>query len=192
MRRLACRLIAWRVPEELANERRRKVRQELLRKSGKEPTAERLAWCDWTILLTNVPEAMLTPEEAVVLYRARWQVELLFKRWKSQGLVAELSGSTDVRQMVRVWSRLIAALVQHWLVVATAWGDPTKSLWKVCEAIRPFVGRIAAGLPSIDELTRALEDLCKAIAKTCRRNKRTKPGTFEMLNNIELLDFRLT
>jgi hypothetical protein len=191
-RRLACRLIAWRVPEELANERRRKSRQELLRKSGKEPTAERLAWCDWTILLTNVPEAMLTPEEAVVLYRARWQVELLFKRWKSQGLVAELSGSTDVRQMVRVWSRLIAALVQHWLVVATAWGDPTKSLWKVCEAIRPFVGRIAAGLPSIDELTRALEDLCKAIAKTCRRNKRTKPGTFEMLNNIELLDFRLT
>jgi hypothetical protein len=191
-RRLPCRLIAWRVPPEQAQRRRQKLRKELLDKCGKAPTAERLAWCDWTILVTNVPEEMLTPQEAVVLNRARWQVELLFKRWKSQGLVAELSGSTEVRQMVRVWCRLIAALVQHWLVVATAWGDPTKSLWKVCQAIRPFVGRIAAGLRRIDELTRALEDLCRAIAKTCKRNKRTKPGTFEMLNDIGLLDFSLT
>ena len=37
-----------------------------------------------------------------VLDRARWQVELLFKRWKSPGLAAELSGSTVVRQRVRV------------------------------------------------------------------------------------------
>lgn len=190
--RLACRLIAWRVPPEQAQQRRRKLRKELLDKHGKEPTAERLAWCDWTILVTNVPKDLLTPAEAVVLYRARWQVELLFKRWKSQGLVAELSGATEVRQMVRVWARLIAALLQHWLVVATAWGDPTKSHWKVCDAIRPFVGRIAAGLPRFDELTRALQDLCKAIAKTCQRNKRTKPGTFEMLNDIGLLDFELT
>lgn len=191
-RRLACRMIAWRVPPEQANRRRQKLRKELLDKHGKAPTTERLAWCDWTMLVTNVPAALLTPAEAVILYRARWQVELLFKRWKSLGLVAELSGSTEVRQMVRVWARLLAALVQHWLVVATAWGDPTKSLWKVCHAIRPFIGRIAAGLPRIEELTRALEDLCKAIAKTCRRNKRAKPGTFEMLNDIDLLDFSLT
>jgi hypothetical protein len=191
-RRLPCRLIAWRVPPEQANRRRQKLRKELRDKHGKEPTAERLAWCDWTILVTNVPEDMLTPQEAMVLYRARWQVELLFKRWKSQGLIAELSGATEVRQMVRVWARLIAAQVQHWLVVATAWGDPTKSLWKVCQAIRPFVGRIAAGLPRIDELSRVLEGLCHAIAKTCRRNKRAKPGTFEMLNDIGLLDFSLT
>jgi hypothetical protein len=191
-RRLPCRLIAWRVPPEQAARRRAKLRKELLDKHGKEPTAERLSWCDWTILVTNVPEDMLTPQEAVVLNRARWQVELLFKRWKSQGLVAELSGSTEVRQMVRVWARLIAALVQHWLLVATAWGDPTKSHWKVCQAIRPFVGRIAAGLARIDELARALEDLCRAIAKTCRRDKRRKPGTFEMLNDISQLDFSLT
>jgi Transposase DDE domain len=189
---LPCRLIAWRLPEDQANRRRQKLRQEMKRKSGKEPSAERLAWCDWTILVTDLPAERLTPEEAVVLYRARWQVELLFKRWKSQDLVAVLSGSTEVRQMVRVWSRLLAALVQHWLLVACAWGDATKSLVKVCEAIRPFVGRIAAGLTRPDELRAALADLCRAIAKTCRRNKRAKPGTFELLNDVTLLDFCLT
>jgi len=190
--RLVCRIIAWRVPQEQADRRRQKVRQEMMRKSGKEPSEERLAWCDWAILVTNVPQHLLTPQEAVVMYRARWQVELLFKRWKSQDLVAVLSGSTEARQMVRVWSRLLAALVQHWLVVTTAWGNPTKSLVKVCEATRSFAGRIAAGLSRVDELTHALNDLCHAIAKTCRRNKRAKAGTFELLNDVSLLDFELT
>jgi hypothetical protein len=190
--RLLCRLIAWRLPEEQANRRRQKLRQESRHKYGKEPSTQRLAWCDWTILVTNVPIEMMTPEEAVVLYRARWQVELLFKRWKSQDLVAVLKGSTAVRQMVGVWSRLLAALVQHWLVVGSVWGDPTKSLSKVCEAIRAFVGRLAAALDQLSQLERVLADLCAALAKTCRRNKRSKPGTFELLNNVNLLDFRLT
>jgi len=190
--RLPCRLIAWRLPKKQANERRRKLRQDMLRRRGKEPCPERLAWCDWTILVTSVPQDMLTPAEAAILYRARWQIELLFKRWKSQDLAAVLSGSTAIRQMVRLWSRLIGAVIQHWLLVTSAWGDPTKSWVKVCEAIRPFVVRIAAGLPRWPELKRALSDLCGAIAKTCRRNKRTKPGTVELLNDVSLLDFQLT
>lgn len=190
--RFLCRLIAWRLPPEQANRRRQKLRQESRHKYGKEPTAQRLAWCDWTILVTNVPVEMMTPQEAVVLYRARWQVELLFKRWKSQDLVAVLKGSTVVRKMVGVWSRLLAALVQHWLVVASVWGDPTKSLSKACEAIRAFVGRLVAGLDQRPELERVLADLYAAVAKTCRRNKRSKPGTFELLNDVRLLDFELT
>jgi len=91
--------------------------------------------------------------------------------------------------MVGVWSRLLAALVQHWLVIASAWGDPTKSLSKVCEAIREFVGRLAAGLDRRSELERVLVDMGAVVAKTCRRDKRSKPGTFEMLNDVSLLDF---
>jgi hypothetical protein len=190
--RLSCRLIAWRVPEEQANRRRQKLRRETMSKKGREPSAERLAWCDWTILVTNVPVELMTPEEAVVLYRARWQVELLFKRWKSQDLVAVLKGSTVVRQMVGVWSRLLAALVQHWLVIASVWGDPTKSLSKVCEATRKFVTRIATALDQLTELELVLKDVEAVLAKTCRRNKRSKPGTFELLNDVSLLDFCLT
>jgi Transposase DDE domain len=190
--RLACRLIAWRLPEEQANRRRQKLRQDHRDKYGREPSAERLAWCDWTILVTSVPVELLTPAEAVVMYRARWQVELLFKRWKSQNLVAELSGSTDVRKMVRVWSRLLAALVQHWLVIASVWGDPTKSLSKACEAIRSFVSRLAASLDSKKELERMMADIGKTLAKTCRQNPRSKPSTFELLNDVDLLDYSLT
>jgi hypothetical protein len=188
--RLACRLIAWKLPPDQANRRRRNLRADIKRKSGGLPTAARLAWCDWTILVTSVLEDQLTPTEATVLYRARWQVELLFKRWKSQNLVAELSGSTVVRQMVRLWARFVATVVQHWLILASVWGDPTKSLSKACEAVRQFVGRLAAALESLTELERVLADLRRALAATCGRNPRSNPGTFELLNDPEKTKFR--
>jgi hypothetical protein len=190
--RLPCRLIAWRLPPEQADRRRRKLRQETIKKRGREPSAARLAWCDWTIMVTNVPLDLLTPKEAVVLYRARWQVELLFKRWKSQGLVAQLSGSTEVRQMVRVWARLLAVVVQHWLTVGSVWGDPTKSLHKVYEAVRAFVGRLAAALDCLEDLEKVLRAMSETFAKTCGRNKRSKAGTYEMLNDVARLGFCLT
>lgn len=189
---LACRLIAWRLPQEQADRRRRKLRQHTKDKRGCEPSAERLAWCDWTILVTNVPLDLLTPKEAVILYRARWQVELLFKRWKSQGLVAELSGSTAVRQMVRVWARLLAVVLQHWLVVGNIWGDPRISLMKACEAVRDFANRLASALLHPEELQRVLDDLGRTLAKTCRRDRRSKPGTFELLNDPNRFDYSLT
>ena len=189
---MGCRLIAWRLPAEVANRRRHKLRKETRAKYGREPSDERLKWCDWTILVTSSPIVQITAEEAIVLYRARWQIELLFKRWKSQGLVAELSGATVARQMVRVWSRLLAAVVQHWLMVGTVWGDPSRSLDKVWQAVRAFVGRLAAALDSARELERVLADMRATFAKTCRRDKRSKPGTFELLNDAELLDFCLT
>jgi len=190
--RLACRLLAWRLPAEPANRRRQKLRREHRRKWGREPSAERLAWCDWTILVTSVPVAQLAAKEAAVLYRARWQIELMFKRWKSQNRVAELRGSTSVRQLVRVWSRLLAAVVQHWLIVASAWGDPTRSWGKVAEAVRQFVGRLLASLDCVSGLEAVIEDLIRVVATTCRRNRRKKPGTVELLNNVEQLDFQLT
>jgi hypothetical protein len=190
--RLACRLVAWRLPAAQASRRRQKLRRDYRAKYGHAPSVDRLAWCDWTVLVTNVPADRLTPPEAAVLYRARWQVELLFKRWKAQDLVAALDATTPVRQLVRVWSRLLAAVVQHWLVVAGVWGDPTKSLGKACEAVRAFAGRLAASLDCATALEQVIADLCQVLAKTCRRNPRSKPGTFELLNDVDLLDYSLT
>jgi hypothetical protein len=188
-KRLPCRVLAWRIPKEQAAARRRKLIQEYKRTCVKEPSAARLALCDWTILITNVPTTLLSTEEAVILYRARWQIELLFKRWKSLGLVDELQGSTTVRQMAKVWARLLAVLVQHWLTVGTVWGDPTKSLNKVCRVLRSFAGRLAVAINSGAKLERFLDELQTILHKTCRRNKRSKPGTFELLNDIGLLGY---
>lgn len=191
-RKVPCRILAWRVPEEVANRRRQKLIAEARRKDGRTPSAERLAWCDWMILVTNVPAEMLSLREAAVLYRSRWQIELLFKRWKSQGRVAELSGSTVERQMVRLWSRLLAVLVQHWLLLVSVWGDPRHSLMKAGQAIRKLATLLAASVASVETLTIAVEKLVRATRVTVRQNKRKRPSTFELINDPSLLEYSLT
>lgn len=184
-RKVACRIVAGRVPQEVANRRRQKLIAEARRKDGRVPSQERLAWCDWTILVTNVTADVLTAKEIAVLYRARWPIELLFKRWKSLGLIAELSGSTVVRQMIRLWSRLLAVRVQHWLLLSSVWGNPRCSLAKACEAIRRHALIFAAAVGEPTRLVVAIEELGVILRATASQNKRKKPSTFELLNDPE-------
>jgi Transposase DDE domain len=183
---LPCRIVVWRVPQEVANRRRQKLMATAREKGDPVPSRERLAWCDWTIFVTNVPKERLSPEEIGVLYRARWQIELMFKRWKSQGRIAEMTGTTTTRRMVRFWSRLLAMLVQHWVLQASAWGDRGCSLQKACEAIRDHATHLASALDSLERLTGEIDLIRRILEKTARRDKRSQPGTFELLNDPSL------
>src|SRR5208337_2573706 len=85
--RQPCRLIALRVPQEVADRRRQKAYVKA-QKHGRVPSREYLEWQDWTIFVTNCEPELLTWEAVVVLYRARWQIELMFKLWKSHNRLA--------------------------------------------------------------------------------------------------------
>ena len=76
--RLRCRIIALRAPDEVVARRRQKAYEKAAKK-GRQPTARHLATCAWTMFLTSCPEELLSWPEVVVLYRVRWQIELLFK-----------------------------------------------------------------------------------------------------------------
>jgi hypothetical protein len=86
--RLAARLVAVRVPQDVAETRRRRLRK-AARDKGRQGSATRLALAAWTVCVTNVPAARLTLREALGLGRMRWQIALLCKLWKSQGHVDE-------------------------------------------------------------------------------------------------------
>ena len=190
--RIQCRLIAFRVPEEQANRRKQKLRHNSLRKRHREPDASTLQLCEWTLMVTNAPKELLSASEAIVLYRSRWQIELLFKRWKSIGHIDVLDGRTDQETMVRLWSRLIGAVLQHWLVVGSVWSHgSTHSLYQAAGQVREIaVDLIQAVL--IPSRFRQVTDMFQHLTRHCRRNRRKKPGTFELLNNPLRLDFRLT
>lgn len=60
---LPCRLIAWKVPMEVAERRRRKVRAEYKRRNRGTPPEKALAACDWTMLVTNLTLEQLSVKE---------------------------------------------------------------------------------------------------------------------------------
>lgn len=65
-----------------------------------------LSLCDWTILLTNLDQTW-TAEDIALLYGIRWQIELVFKSWKSY-LEIETG---DYWRRERVFCQLLATLI---------------------------------------------------------------------------------
>jgi hypothetical protein len=187
--KIACRVVAWRVPEEVANRRRQKLIASARDKGEPPPSGERLRWCDWAIFVTDVPADRLSPREIQVLYRARWQIELMFKRWKSLGRISDPGGSSVARRMVRLWSRLLAMVVQNWLLVGCVWGDRRCSLHKACLTICDLAPQLASSLPDLGRLTEELAGLGRILGKLCRSDKRKRPSTFDLLNDPSLLDY---
>jgi DDE family transposase len=179
---LPVRLLAVKVSEALANERRRKLRAEAKRK-GQKPSKVRLALADWTIYVTNVPIELLSLEEALTLARARWQIELLFKLWKQHGQIDEWRSQKPWAILCEVYAKLIAMVFQHWLLLLGCWQFPDRSLVKASQAVRTFAPLLTSGLSGLAPLSAVLERL-QAILQLSRSRinpRKTHPNTYQRL-----------
>jgi hypothetical protein len=76
---LDARVCAVRLPAREAEEARQRLRKE----HGSDVSEESLEVAGYVALLTTAPTTRLSASRVVELYRLRWQIELLFKRWKS-------------------------------------------------------------------------------------------------------------
>ena len=178
---LPARLLAVRVPQEVADQRRRRLRA-IARDHGRTPSAASLAWCDWTIFVTNLAPDMLSLREALVLARARWQIELLFKLWKSQGQIDESRSHKPWRVLTEVCAKLLAMVVQHWLLLTGCWTYPDRSLVKAAQTVRQHALHLASALSCPPLLGRAIGVIHRCLAAGCRLNRRkTKPNTYQLL-----------
>ena len=104
------RLIAYRLAEPNANRRRAQLREKC-RTHGRQPTEQALELAGWLILLTNAPKALLPTAAASYVYRIRWQVELIFKQWKSVLRLDVLPSQNAFRVQCELWARLLTALL---------------------------------------------------------------------------------
>jgi hypothetical protein len=186
--RLPCRLLAIRVPQEVADQRRRRLREQA-RIRGETVSARKLALAGWTILVTNVPADRLSLEEALALARARWQIELLIKLWKTDGALRASRSANPWRILTEVYAKLLAGVVQHWLLLAGAWPFPDRSLVKAAQTVRRFAPVVLLALTAARpaELRAALERLTRTLAAGCRLNRRrTHPNTYQLLQEPTL------
>jgi hypothetical protein len=190
--RLACRLIAVRVPAEVAARRRQQIREKA-RDHGREPSREYLALQGWTIFVTNCAPELLGWKEVVVLYRARWQIELLFKLWKSHNhLAAREANAAPQRQMALLYAKLIGVIVQHWILLTAVWSDGQRSLRKAAAIVQGWIVLLAEVLDDRGRLREMLRRLQTTIGYEARITRRRKhPSLFQLLENPELLEYKV-
>lgn len=84
------------------------------------PTSQRQReLASWTLYLTNIPD--LTFDQAHILARTRWQIELLFKLWKSHGHVLRSRSADPQRQLCEGYAKLMAVMIAHWTLLVAGW-----------------------------------------------------------------------
>lgn len=77
----AVRLIALQLPHEAAQAARERKRKKA-QKDGRTLSEATLFYAGWILLITTLPAANWSEQDVLRLYRARWQIELFFKRLK--------------------------------------------------------------------------------------------------------------
>jgi hypothetical protein len=179
--RLPCRLLAFRVPPEVAEDRRKRVRKAASKRKKSHLKSATLALCDWTILATNLPPGTFTPEDILCLQRLRWQIELLFKLWKSDLSLDEWRSQQPHQILSEVYAKLLLTLVQHWLLLLGCWHQDNRSLVKAAKALRKHAFHILAALPDFAQLLRTLRLILPTLARCTIQKRKTRPATFQML-----------
>ena len=184
---LECRLVGKRLAEEIINQRMRKVNKEN-KKKGRSVTKEYKLFLSYGFYITNLPEKF-SFDFLYTVYRLRWQIELLFKTWKSILKIHYIRAAKEPRVLCQVYGKLIIAtlsgiiywnaqlrsghnlsahkVLQHLKAVAIIW------------AMHIFKGR--------EDHQDFLQEMIRQINRKCRKNNQENKPTIEFL--LEHLEF---
>ena len=188
---LETRLIAQRMPQEAVAKRHAELKQREAKK-GRCPSKAQLILCGWTLLVTNAPQDILCADEALILYGARWQIELLFKLWKSHSKIAVSRSSKPWRRLCEIYCKLLGAVIQHWISLVGTWNNPRRSLVKAAHVVTDYAKVIALAFSGKGSLCNALRTVIEAMQMGCDQNsRRKKPNTWLTLL-LYLLPWGLT
>ena len=207
--RLPVRLIARRVSAEQAARRRATARRTLESKAKgvqrpnvrthgranakpqrkhKKTGKARLQLLGWTILITNVPQELLSVDEALVLARCRWQIELCWKLWKQVGKVDTWRSAKPYRILTEIYAKLLGCLITHWLTLIECWQAPNRSMVKARHVMQWMAPLLALGVAGVVPLEDMVQRTSHTMASGCTVNARQKrPAAYQLVAHPKLI-----
>lgn len=111
VKQVKLRLIVEIVPEQVYEERIRKVNKNNKEK-GWTTSEDYKSRCRFNLFITNVPAESLSIEDTMLLYRLRWQVELMFKNWKSVCKIDKIPPMKYERFACLLFAKLILIMLK--------------------------------------------------------------------------------
>jgi len=179
-KQLPCRLVAERVPARVVRQRYERL-QEIARKKGTPVSQKARAMAHWTIYVTNVPRDLLTTQEVFILGRYRWQIELLFKLWKSDLQIDKWASANPHRILCELYTKLIGSIVTHWLLLVACWHNPHHSFRLAIPTIQGLAWQFANSLHNLKLLQHTFSALCRSLSKTKMGKSRTDPRAWQLI-----------
>jgi Transposase DDE domain len=182
--KLSLRLLAVRVPAEVAEARREQVRKDA-KSRGRELSQRKLDLCDWNVLLTNAPQGLISAGEGWELRRVRWQVELTFKVFKSVGGLQETQARGRWRVLSELYARLLGLLVQRWVQLAAGFVALAHSAIRAAQKVRKRACSLLAALHSERAFRRQVEGLARQFDGCLIQQRHDRLCTFDRLAALD-------
>lgn len=183
--RIPAYLVAAPTPEAAYPKRLARLREEA--RSDQRPlSARQAAFARWTLYLTNIPN--LTFEQAHVLARTRWQIELLFKLWKSEGKVLHARTTDPIRQQCEGYAKLLGVLVAHWLLLVSGWHHHALGALDALRIVRTHVPLLMRAFTHPHLWSWLFAWLREDLRRCSPRSKRRKvPLAFQLWQDFDLV-----
>jgi hypothetical protein len=145
-KKVKCRLILECLPEDVKAEKLRKANR-AAQKEGRELGKDTISRIGLNLFVTNLNEHDLPKEQVWSLYRLRWQIELVFKVWKSVASVDKIKKAKRERIECHLFGKLLWVMLGwniFWKITnqikdrskAVSFNKMMKNLRKFCEYLK--------------------------------------------------------
>jgi hypothetical protein len=118
--KLKTRLIIHLLPEHVVAERLRKANKYNKKQGGKGLSKEYKAKAALNLFITNTSQDQIPTEYAWQFYKLRWQIELMFKIWKSICSIEKVKKVKKARLECYIYSKLILIVLAWQILWRTA------------------------------------------------------------------------
>ena len=118
--KLKTRLVIHRLPTEEVAKRLRKAKRNNQKKGRNGLTKEYIARAHLNLFITNVDSEIIPTQNVWRLYRMRWQIELIFKIWKSICAIDKVKKVKKNRLECYIYAKLILIVVGWKIIWRTA------------------------------------------------------------------------
>jgi Transposase DDE domain len=183
--KIPCRLIAVRVPDEVYEGRVKEAYKEAGKRQKPRDyyIQEELRW---NIRVTNLAQETFSLESIFIIYQIRWQIELLFKLFKSENLIDESRSKNPERCLTEVFIKLLGVLVQQWCLIETGWEELENSVTLLSRVVRNNVSLLRGVITGDVSYAHFKMILLAGMSKGCRLQTRKKcPSTTQKVKALK-------
>lgn len=188
--RTEVRLVAMKLPEDVVNERRRRA-QKKAKKKGRTMKKADIELLAWNIIVTDVPEDMLSLETVLHLYKIRWQVELVFKNWKSNFSIGNIGQTGEHYFHCILYGKLIlitlmTAIYSNAFYMVYHNRKRILSSLKFFKTLREYLDDLSESIIDAWKGTKKLYCILEKVIKRSLTDKRKRKTTEQALSDYSL------